>query len=129
MVADGKWFRDCLLGEAVCVKQYLRLPSRRSQGHLTNGEERRWSVTLEDTVPSFLSPGLRGSRSYVVYYWNGRRTLILPRICGGVKAKDRLFQKEDQDHAKGAKDLHTRMEARSSAAGSEQWEAGTFPLM
>jgi hypothetical protein len=33
--------------------------------------------------------------------------LILPRIGGRGKAEDRLFSKEDKDHAKSAKDLHT----------------------
>jgi hypothetical protein len=33
--------------------------------------------------------------------------VILPRICGREKVSDRLFSKEDKDHAKGAKNLHT----------------------
>src|SRR5215472_15852348 len=48
--------------------------------------------------------------------------LILPRICGREKASDILLSKEDRDHAQGAKDLYTRVEARSCAIGSDQRE-------
>jgi hypothetical protein len=37
------------------------------------------------------------------------RGLILPRICGGVKSADILFQKEEKGHAKGSKDLYSRV--------------------
>jgi hypothetical protein len=36
-------------------------------------------------------------------------SVILPRICGGVKPSSILFQKEGKDHAKGSKDLYTRV--------------------
>ena len=35
--------------------------------------------------------------------------VILPRICGRVKASDILFQKEDKGHAKSTKDLYRRV--------------------
>jgi hypothetical protein len=43
------------------------------------------------------------------YKWLDRQGLILSRICGRGKASDILFQKEGKDHAKGSKDLYTRV--------------------
>jgi transposase len=40
--------------------------------------------------------------------------LILPRIGGGVKASDILFQKEEKGHAKGSKDLYSRVIPREA---------------
>jgi len=40
---------------------------------------------------------------------NNFHLLILPRICGREKVSDILFSKEGKDHAKGAKDLYTRV--------------------
>jgi len=55
----------------------------------------------------FTSDFLNSIRNYAIVpdKWELDK-LILPRICGGVKAEDILFQKEKQGHAKGAKDLY-----------------------